>query len=259
MTTRGNGGTRNADGGDATRDGSRQGDDRAAKAKPHYRGHRERLRTKFLNAVRADNLDSIAEYEILELLLFLAIPQRDVKPLAKDLIAHFGSLGKVLSADPERLMQIKGVKENAVAALKTVQAAALHMLREEIMGQPVLSSWDRLLDYCHASMAYRDTEQFRILFLDRKNRLIADELQQKGTVDHTPVYPREVIKRALELQASAVILVHNHPSGDPQPSQADRAMTKRIQEAMQPLGLVLHDHVVIGRSGYCSFRADGLL
>lgn len=228
-------------------------------AKPHFHGHRDRLRAKFLSAVRSDTLDTVADYELLELLLFLAIPQRDVKPLAKELIARFRSLGGVLAASPDQLMQVKGIKETGVAALKTVQAAAIHMVREEVMGQPVLSSWDRLLDYCHAAMAYRDTEQFRILFLDRKNRLIADELQQKGTVDHTPVYPREVVKRALELQASAVILVHNHPSGDPQPSKSDIDMTRVIQDAMRPLGLVLHDHVVIGRSGYCSFRADGLL
>lgn len=234
-------------------------DDKPAAPKPHYHGHRDRLRAKFLSAVRADTLESVADYELLELLLFLAIPQRDVKPLAKELIARFGSLGKVLSASPDQLMKVKGIKETGVTALKTAQVAALHLIREDVMGQPVLSSWDRLLDYCHASMAYRDTEQFRILFLDRKNRLIADELQQKGTVDHTPVYPREVIKRALELQASAVILVHNHPSGDPQPSKADIDMTRVIKDAMKPLGLVLHDHVVIGRSGYCSFRSDGLL
>lgn len=236
-----------------------QGDTAEKPKAPHYHGHRDRLRAKLLTAVRSDTVDTVANYELLELLLFLAIPQRDVKPLAKDLIARFGSLGKVLSADPDQLMKVKGIKENAVAALKTVQVAAIHMLRDDVMDQPVLSSWDRLLDYCHASMAYRETEQFRILFLDRKNRLIADELQQKGTVDHTPVYPREVVKRALELHSSAVILVHNHPSGDPQPSRADIDMTQRIKEAMLPLGLVLHDHLVIGRSGYCSFRADGLL
>ncbi|MFA7429861.1 MAG: DNA repair protein RadC [Rhodospirillaceae bacterium] len=233
--------------------------DDAAPAKPHYHGHRDRLRAKFLTAVRADTPDTVADYELLELLLFLAIPQRDVKPLAKELIARFRSLGGVFAASPEQLMQVKGIKETGVAAIKAVQVAAIHMIREDVMGQPVLSSWDRLLDYCHATMAYRETEQFRILFLDRKNRLIADELQQKGTVDHTPVYPREVVKRALELQASAVILVHNHPSGDPQPSKADIDMTRVIQDAMKPLSLVLHDHVVIGRSGYCSFRADGLL
>ncbi len=247
-----------AEGGDLLNDDAAAPDDPAAR-KPHYHGHRDRLRAKFLSAVRADTPDAVADYELLELLLFLAIPQRDVKPLAKELIARFGSLGKVFSASPDQLMQVKGIKENGVAALKAVQVAAIHLIREDVMGQPVLSSWDRLLDYCHAAMAYRETEQFRILFLDRKNRLIADELQQKGTVDHTPVYPREVVKRALELQASAVILVHNHPSGDPQPSKADIDMTKVIQNAMQPLGLVLHDHVVIGRSGYCSFRADGLL
>lgn len=227
--------------------------------KPHYHGHRERLRGKFLKAVQAETTEAIADYELLELLLFLAQPRGDVKPLAKALLGRFGSLGAVLSAEPETLRQVKGVGDAAVAALKTVQVAALHLLREQVMEQPVLSSWDRLLDYCHAAMAWRDREQFRILFLDRKNRLIADELQQKGTIDHTPVYPREVVRRALELGASALILVHNHPSGDPQPSKADIEMTRTIKAVSEPLGVALHDHLVIGRAGYCSFRADGLL
>lgn len=228
-------------------------------ATPGHSGHRDRLRQKFLKAARREALEAIHDYELLELILFQAIPRRDVKPLAKALIARFGSLGGVFSAPAEALMRVEGVKETTAVALKAVAAAALHMIREDVIDKPVLSSWDRLLDYCHASMAYRDTEQFRILFLDRKNRLVADELQQKGTVDHTPVYPREVVKRALELQASAIIIAHNHPSGDPQPSRADIDMTRRIEEACKAVGVVLHDHVVIARSGYCSFRADGLI
>lgn len=231
--------------------------DAGGKDAPHYHGHRKRLKDKFLRASRADGLDAVADYELVELLLFMAIPRRDVKPLAKSLLQRFGSIGGIVSADTDAL--VAEVGESAAVALKTVQAASLLMLREQVMDQPVLSSWDRLLDYCHASMAYRDREQFRILFLDRKNRVIADELQQKGTIDHTPVYPREVVKRALDLQASAIILVHNHPSGDPQPSPADIEMTRRIEEAARPLGVALHDHVIVGRTGYCSFRADGLI
>lgn len=231
--------------------------DTATKVAPHYHGHRKRLKDKFLKAARADALDAVADYELVELLLFLAIPRRDVKPLAKDLLKRFGSIGGIVSASPDALAAEIG--ESAAVAFKAVQAASLLMLREQVMDQPVLSSWDRLLDYCHVAMAYRDTEQFRILFLDRKNRLIADELQQKGTIDHTPVYPREVVKRALDLQASAIILVHNHPSGDPQPSRADMDMTRRIEDAARPLGVALHDHIIVGRAGYCSFRADGLI
>lgn len=226
---------------------------------PGHAGHRDRLRQKFLKAARRDALEAVLDYELLELILFQAIPRRDVKPLAKALIARFGSLGGVFSAPPESLMQVDGVKESTAIALKAIAAAALHMIREDVMDKPILSSWDRLLDYCHAAMAHRDTEQVRILFLDRKNRLIADEIQQKGTVDHTPLYPREVVKRALELHASAIILAHNHPSGDPQPSRADIDMTKRIQDACQAVGVALHDHVVIARTGYCSFKADGLI
>lgn len=232
---------------------------KAAADKPHYHGHRQRLREKFLAASRAEALDTIADYELLELLLFLAIPQKDVKPLAKQLLAHFGSLGGVLTARPEALMSFPGIKDGVVVALKTVQVASLLMVREEVMNKPILSSWNRLLDYCHAAMAHRDIEQFRILFLDKKNCLIADELQQRGTVDHTPVYPREVVKRALELSACAVILVHNHPSGDPQPSPADIDMTRRIAEALRHVDISLHDHLVIARTGYASFKADGLL
>ncbi len=224
---------------------------------PGYVGHRQRLKERFLNAAKADALATLNDYEYLELLLFLAIPRRDVKPLAKALLARFGSLGAVLSAPPDAITALAG--ESAAIALKTVQAAALLMLREDVMNKPILSSWDRLLDYCHAAMAYGETESFRILFLDKKNRLIADEQQQRGTVDHTPVYPREVVRRALELAASAIIMVHNHPSGDPTPSREDITMTKTIRDVALPLGVGVHDHLVIGRSGHYSFKAHGLL
>lgn len=224
---------------------------------PGYIGHRQRLKERFLQAARAEALETLGDYEYLELLLFLAIPRRDVKPLAKALLARFGSIGGVVSAHPDQLADIAG--ESAAIALKTVQAAALFMLREEVIDKPVLSSWDRLLDYCHAAMAFAESESFRILFLDKKNRLIADEQQQRGTIDHTPVYPREVVRRALELGASAIIMVHNHPSGDSTPSREDIAMTKTIRDVALPLGVGLHDHLVIGRRGPFSFKANGLL
>ena len=223
--------------------------------KPHYHGHRERLRRRFLEG----GADPLPDYELLELLLMLAIPQRDVKPLAKSLIEEFGGFAGVISADPLRLMQVNGIKENAAAALKVVQAAAQRLAQRQVQGRSVLSSWQALLDYCQASMAYRETEAFRILFLDRKNALIADEQQGEGTVDHTPVYPREVVKRALELNASALILVHNHPSGDPTPSREDVEMTRRVAEAAKTVGIVVHDHVVIGRRGHYSFKSNGLI
>lgn len=224
-------------------------------AKPSYLGHRQRLRERFLKG----GPDALADYELLELVLFLANPRADVKPLAKALIARFGSFADAISAEPAALAEVAGVGETAVAALKTVQAAALRLARQQVMNRPVLSSWTQLLDYCRASMAFEATERFRILFLNRKNALIADEVQQKGTVDHTPVYPREVIKRALELGATAIIMVHNHPSGDPTPSQADIAMTREVKDAGQKLGIALHDHVIIGRGGTASFKSLGLL
>jgi DNA repair protein RadC len=223
--------------------------------KPHYLGHRERLRRRFLEG----GADSLPDYELLELLLMLAIPRADVKPLAKALIAEFGGFAGVISADPLRLMEVNGVKENTATALKVVQAAAQRLAQRQVQGRSVLSSWQALLDYCQASMAHRETEAFRILFLDRKNALIADEVQGEGTVDHTPVYPREVVKRALELNASALILVHNHPSGDPTPSRDDVEMTRRVAEAAKTIGIVVHDHVVIGRRGHYSFKSHGLI
>jgi DNA repair protein RadC len=195
----------------------------------------------------------------LELLLFMAIPQRDTKPLAKALIGHFGSFADVIAAAPDRLKEVDGVKDATVAALKIVAAAALRLAKTQIIGKPALSSWDALLDYCSAVMGRTQTEEFRVLFLDRKNVLVADEVHQKGTVDHTPVYPREVVKRALELGASALILVHNHPSGDPTPSRADIAMTQEIAAAAKALKIEVHDHLVIGRGKHASFKALGLL
>jgi len=221
---------------------------------PHYAGHRDRLRNRFMGAGAA----GLAEYELLELILFRAIPRRDVKPLAKQLIRHFGSLADVISAEPDRLREIV-VGESVVRELKIIQAAALHLSQSAVLNRPLLSSWTALLEYCHAAMAYEKNEMFRILFLDHKNVLIADETQQQGTVDHTPVYPREVMKRAMNLSASAIILVHNHPSGDPTPSRADIEMTKQIIEAGRPLKIAVHDHIVIGRGKTTSFRQLGLI
>lgn len=195
----------------------------------------------------------------MELVLFQSIPRRDVKPIAKAMIDRFGSFADALSADPAELAKITGIGDNTVSSLKIVQAAALRLLQGRILERPVISSWQALLDYCQASMGYHDREQFRILFLDIKNVLIADEIQQEGTINHTPVYPREVISRALSLSASAIILVHNHPSGDPTPSNADIEITKEIVEAGKPLGVAVHDHVIVGRGDHLSFKSVGLL
>jgi DNA repair protein RadC len=224
-------------------------------ARPHHLGHRQRLREKILK----HGATGLADYELLELILFGAIPRGDVKPIAKELIKHFGSFADVISAEPHRLTEVPGVGESAAAYIKSVQAASLRLLQDQILERPVISSWDALLDYCRASMAYIRQEQFRILFLDKKNTLIGDEVQQKGTVDHTPVYPREVVKRALELGATAIILVHNHPSGDPTPSRADVDMTKKVVEAAQSLGITVHDHVIIAKRDSYSFKSHGLL
>lgn len=217
--------------------------------------HRKRLRTRFMDG----GAQAVPDYELLELLLFRAIPRQDVKPLARALLDTFGDFNRVVTAAPSRLLMINGVGESVVQELKIVEAAAQRMMRARVMNRPVLSSWDALLDYCHTAMAHRETEQFRILFLDRKNVLIADEEQAKGTVDHVPVYPREVVKRGLELNASALILVHNHPSGDPTPSEADVTMTHQIQDAAQVLGITVHDHLIIGKSRELSFRSAGYL
>jgi DNA repair protein RadC len=225
-----------------------------AEATPHFLGHRERLRERFLNG----GSNALADYELLELVLFRAIPRKDVKPLAKDLIKAFGSFAEVMAAPTERLKQV-GLREAVIAELKIVAAAAQEFARGQVKNRPVLSSWSNVLDYCRTAMAFADKEQLRVLFLDKRNRLIADELQQEGTVDHTPVYPREVVKRALELSATAIILVHNHPSGDPTPSQADIAMTKEIVTVARPLGIAVHDHIIVGKDGHASLKGLRLI
>lgn len=221
-----------------------------AEGEPHYFGHRERLRSRFVDA----GPDAVTEYELLELVLFRAIPRRDVKPLAKSLIARFGSFAEVVSAPRARLQEVAGLGEAAITEIKIVQAAAGRLARGEVKKRPVLSSWTAVLNYCRTTMAFSEKEQFTIIFLDKRNQVIADEVQQTGTVDHTPVYPREVIKRALELSASAVILVHNHPSGDPTPSHADIQMTKSIVEIAKPLGISVHDHIIVGKDGHASLK-----
>ncbi len=227
----------------------------AEREKPHHDGHRDRLRDRFAQAGEA----ALADYELLELVLFRTIPRRDVKPLAKTLLARFGSLSQVLNAPPHLLAEVDGMGRSTALDFRILTALQQRTLRQEFRGRDLLSSWAALLDYCRAAMAHETREQFRILFLDKKNALIADEVQQTGTIDHTPVYPREVVRRALELSATALILVHNHPSGDPAPSRADIDMTKTIAATAKPLGIALHDHLIIGRSGHTSFKAAGLL
>lgn len=220
-----------------------------------HAGHRQRLRRRFL----AGGPDAVADYELLELILFLSSARGDVKPLAKTLIQTFGGFAETVSAPDADLVKVPGVGESALAALKTVRAAALRMMAEPLHKRPVLRTWDQLISYCRAAMAFERVEQFRILYLDKKNLLVADEIQQRGTIDHTPVYPREVVRRALELGASALIMVHNHPSGDTSPSDADISMTKDVVKAAAALGILVHDHVIVGRAGHTSFKATGLL
>ncbi|ABL70395.1 MULTISPECIES: RadC family protein [Paracoccus] len=217
--------------------------------------HRARLRERFMQGGAA----AMPDYELLELVLFRAIPRQDVKPLARRLLDRFGDFNRVLSAPPARLAEVSGLGPAVLQELKIVEAAAQRLARSRVMHRPVLTSWDALLDYCHTAMAHGEIEQFRVLYLDRKNVLIADEEQARGTVDHVPVYPREIMRRALELSASALILVHNHPSGDPTPSQADIGMTNRIVAAAEVMGIAVHDHLIIGRSRELSFRSEGLL
>lgn len=223
--------------------------------KPHYHGHRDRLRARFAQK----GADALADYELLELYLFRSIPRRDVKPIAKALIEKFGSFAETISAPIERLTEVKGISEKIALDLKILQAGALKLGQESIMGRPLLSSWTALLDYCRGAMQFEEKEQFRVLFLDRRNRLIADEVLGRGTIDSAPVYPREVVKRALELGATAIILAHNHPSGDPTPSQSDITMTKTIVTAAKAIGISVHDHLIIGRQNTVSFKTLGLM
>lgn len=222
--------------------------------RPHFHGHRDRLRSRFM----AGDAGAMPDYEILELLLFNAIDRRDVKPFAKRLLARFGDLGAVLSAPEARLREFPETTGRVLFQFRLAAALGLRLVRAKAVERDVVSSWEALMDYCKAAMAHRETEEFRILFLDRKNQLIADEAQGRGTVDHVPVYPREVAKRALELNASAIILVHNHPSGDPAPSPQDVEMTRRIDAACGAVGVSIHDHVVIGKARDASFRELGL-
>ncbi|WP_319773071.1 DNA repair protein RadC [Breoghania sp.] len=223
--------------------------------RPHYHGHRKRLKARF----RQRGHEALADYELLELLLFRTFPRKDTKPIAKALLSRFGSFAEVLAAPRSRLKDVEGIGEAVVDDLKAVHAAALCYARGQVSQRKVLSSWSTVLDYCRSAMAFSEREEFRILFLDKKNGLIADEVQQTGTVDHTPVYPREVVKRALELSSSAIILVHNHPSGDPTPSRADIQMTRQIADVAKPLGIELHDHIIVGRAGHVSFRGLQLI
>lgn len=227
----------------------------ALSKKPHYHGHRDRLRTKF----REVGSNALAEYELLEMLLFRTFPRMDTKPVAKELLNEFGSLAQVLSAPINRLTEIKGIGKAAALDLKLTHAAGLSLAHGNIRTGTLLSSWSQVLEYCRASMAFEEKEMFRILFLDKKNKLIKDEIQQTGTIDHTPVYPREVAKRALELAATAIVLVHNHPSGDPTPSRADIEMTKTIIDTLKPLGILVHDHIIVGKEGHASLKGLGLM
>lgn len=222
--------------------------------KPHYTGHRDRLRQRFLT-----NPDALPDYELLELILFMAIPRRDVKPIAKQLIARFGSFNGVINASIADLTGVSGISETTAIALKTIKASAHRLMKQDVMNKPMLNSWQKLMDYLHATMAHEQREHFRLLFLNKKNELIADEIQQSGTVDHTPAYPREIMKRALELSATAIILVHNHPSGDSNPSQADMDMTNAIIAAALPFSIVIHDHLIVSKSGITSFKTLGLI
>lgn len=223
--------------------------------KPHFHGHRQRLRDRFAQ----NGPEALADYELMELLLFRVIPRRDVKALAKTLIENFGGFAEVMGAAPERLAEVPGMSAASAQELKIIQAASLRVLRQGVMNRPVVSSWEAILDYCRAALGQETREQFRVLFLDRKNRLIGDEVQNQGTVSHTAVYPREVLRRALELGASAVILVHNHPSGDPTPSKGDINMTREVIIAATALNITVHDHIIVGREQVTSLKALGLM
>jgi DNA repair protein RadC len=222
---------------------------------PHYHGHRERLRERF----RGAGADALSDYELMEMVLFRALPRRDVKPLAKALIGKFGSFAEAVHAPEMRLREVAGLGESTIIEIKLIAAAASRVARGQLKPRTVLSSWATVIDYCRTAMAFADKEQFRILFLDKRNQLISDEVQQVGTVDHTPVYPREVVKRALELSATAIIMVHNHPSGDPTPSQADVQMTRSVIDVAKPLGISVHDHIIVGKNGHASLKGLKLI
>jgi DNA repair protein RadC len=222
---------------------------------PHYHGHRDRLRARF----RSAGAEALSDYELLELVLFRALPRRDVKPLAKALIQAFGSFAETVHAPDARLREVGGLGEAAITEIKLIAAASSRVAKGQLKQRTVLSSWATVIDYCRTAMAFADKEQFRIIFLDKRNQLIADEVQQVGTIDHTPVYPREVVKRALELSATAIIMVHNHPSGDPTPSQADIQMTKAVIEVSKPLGISVHDHIIVGKHGHASLKGMKLI
>ena len=222
---------------------------------PHYHGHRDRLRERFRKA----GAEALADYELLEMVLFRTILRRDTKPIAKALIERFGSFAEVVAAPVALLQEVEGVGEATATDLQVLQGVAARVARGAVRRRPVLASWSSVLDYCRAAQGFAEVEQFRILFLDKRNQLIADEKQQTGTVDHTPVYPREVVKRALELSATAIILVHNHPSGDPTPSQTDIQMTKTIVEVAKPFGIAVHDHIIVGRDGHASLKGLRLI
>lgn len=229
--------------------------DKQPKDEPHYKGHRGRLRERFLSG----GSNALQDYELLELLLFMAIPRRDVKPLAKTLLKTFGSLPELMAASPQELTRVSGISENTASAIKSVEALATRMMKQDLEGKPVLNSWTRLMDYCYATMAHEKKEHFRVLFLNKKNELIGDEIQGSGTVDHTPAYPREIMKRSLEIGATAIILMHNHPSGDSKPSQADIDVTQQIIRAAEPFNITVHDHIVMSRNGYTSMKNQGLM
>lgn len=228
---------------------------KSKKETPHHTGHRDRLRGRFVKS----GAGAFEDYELLEMILFAAIPRKDVKPLAKKLLADFGSLSGVFGAGLEELKKVPGLSENSAVLLKNIHALTQRMLIGDVEKKPILSSWQKLIDYCYVAMAHEKREHFRVLFLNRKNQLIADEVQQIGTVDHAPVYPREIVKRALELGATALILVHNHPSGDPTPSDSDLAMTEEIIRAAGALDVLVHDHLIISKNGHTSFKSLGLL
>lgn len=233
----------------------RRGLSEAPAVQTGHAGHRQRLRARFLDG----GGDAMPDYELLEMVLFRAIPRRDTKDLAKRLLARFGSFADVINAPDGRLKEIHGVGDSVVSELKLIHAAALRLGKRQLSNRPILSSWNEVISYLTIAQGFEQKEQFRVLFLDRKNRLITDEVQSEGTVNHTPVYIREVVKRALDHSASALLLVHNHPTGDPTPSRIDIEMTKQIADAAKPLGITVHDHIVIGRDGHSSFRALRLL